>query len=151
MFESYEEFQKRIGHVEYGRGFALKSRSEVLLAFVISVVLVAVAPLLALWLAWPDWLKACIGLALFAAYCVVAYHVRPHPNHDEIGAAGGLIDNPLRRSDNRNRSLVNLVALLAIGRYVSTGLVDGVRLLKLGELPQDRYMRELETEHADPP
>jgi hypothetical protein len=62
--------------------------------------------------------------AIFAFYCGIAYSVTPRPNYDNIGWAGGLVDNPFRYSDDMNRMLVGLLVFLWPGRFITVGLRD---------------------------
>lgn len=61
---------------------------------------------------------------VMSAYLLVAYLVRPEPDYDNLGWAGGIFDNPLRYSDDINRFLVFVMLVLWPGRFVSTAIVD---------------------------
>jgi len=75
--------------------------------------------------------------------------VRVRPNHDELGLGGGIVDNPLRMSDGANRFLVQVAVFLALGRFISFGLVDGLRLIRRGQLPQDQFLQDLDDDAPD--
>jgi hypothetical protein len=145
MLESRDEFRNRVGRVDIGESLDFRSRGQVLRDFVIAVLLVLAVVTLTVWLAWPSVVDIAIVAVVFSVYCAIAFRVRVRPNHEEIGIGGGLIDHPLRYSDGVNRGLVNLAVTLALGRFISVGLVDGVRLLKTGKLPQERFMEALES------
>jgi hypothetical protein len=144
MLETSEDFQQRVGTVDLGERLDFRSRGQVRRDFVLALLLALGFVAASVWLSLPDVGAACIAIAVFAAYCSLAYFVRVRPNHDEMGAVGGLIDNPLRGSDGANRGLVQLALALAVGRFVSTGLVDGIRLLRRGQLPHERFLQNLE-------
>jgi hypothetical protein len=144
MFETSEEYKQRVGGVDVGVSLDFRSRGEVIRDFVIALLLAIGFLVVSAWLGWPDVLSVVIAWSVFGAYCVAAYFLRVRPNHDEMGAGGGIIDNPLRVSDGMNRGLVRLAVILAIGRLVSTGLVDGIRLLSRGKLPHENFMEKIE-------
>jgi hypothetical protein len=129
--------------VDVGESLDFRSRGQVLRDFVIAIVLVLAVAALTVWAAWPSVVDIAIVAVVFGFYCAIAFYVRVRPNHEEIGLGGGLVDHPLRLSDGVNRGLVNLALALALGRFISVGLVDGVRLLRSGKLPQDRFLDAL--------
>ena len=57
-----------------------------------------------------------IGLVI---YSVISFIVTPKPDYDDIGIAGGLIDNPFSYSDDINRFLIFLKILLLPGRIIA--------------------------------
>ncbi len=57
-----------------------------------------------------------IGIVI---YCTIAFFVVPHPDYDNIGWLGGLIDHPFRYSDDINRFLIFLAVILYPGRFIS--------------------------------
>ena len=150
MLETREEYRKRTGRVEVGVTLGFRSRGEVIRDLVLAVLLIVAFVGFTLWSTWPSPGKACVAILVFAVYCTIAYFVRARPNHDELGAAAGVLGHPLRRSDNVNRYLLNLAFTLALGRFISIGLVDGIRLLKHGQLPHDRLMQKLDDERHTP-
>lgn len=64
---------------------------------------------------------------VMAVYLLLAYFVRPQPDYDNLGWAGGIFDNPLRYSDDINRLLVFVMVVLWPGRFVSTAIVELLR------------------------
>lgn len=68
--------------------------------------------------------RVTIVACVMAAYLLLAYFVRPQPDYDNLGWAGGIFDNPLRYSDDINRFLVLVMVVLWPGRFVSTAIVD---------------------------
>jgi hypothetical protein len=147
--ENRQEFRERVGGVDFGDSLDFRSRGQVLRDFVFAIVLVIAIVALTFWAAWPESLSILVTLVLFTVYCGIGYLVRVRPNFDNVGLAGGVIDHPLRLSDGANRALIRLALFLALGRYISHGLADGVRLLTRGQLPHERYMQEQDkTENA---
>lgn len=63
-------------------------------------------------------------LALLSLYLMVAFFVRPRPDRSNLGLGGGLIDHPFRWSDDKNRALLFLQAILLPGRYAVTWARD---------------------------
>ena len=56
--------------------------------------------------------------------------VSPQPDGDNLGMAGGLVDDPMRVSDDVNRELLFLAVLVAPGRWVAGALIEGVQLAR---------------------
>jgi hypothetical protein len=135
VIETPEEFRRRIGRIDFGPSLEFSSRGDVIGQFVVSLLLSGVLVGVPLWLLWPVFLPVLIGLAAFAVYCALAFFIRAHPNHDHVTERFGGLEYKL--SDDINRALVVLVILLAPGRFISTGIVDGVRLMVSGRLPHE--------------
>lgn len=144
MIENADEYRQRVGTVDVGVSLDFRSRGQVLRDFVLAILAAVAFVVITVWASLPEIQPILIAVPLFAGYCVLAYLLRVRPNHDEMGAAGGLIDNPLRFSDGANRGLVQLAVALALGRYISSGVVDGYFLLKTGLLPQERFLQRLD-------
>lgn len=66
-------------------------------------------------------------LAGLGVYLLFAHYVNPRPNTSNVGLAGGLIDHPLRWSDDQNRMLLFLKLALYPGRFATTGVRDLAR------------------------
>ena len=77
------------------------------------------------------------GIGVSAAYLIVAYFVRPTPDYSNVGLLGGLIDHPFRYSDDINRFLIFLHALLWPGRFISAAIIDAVTAIGDSELKND--------------
>jgi hypothetical protein len=144
--ETPEEVRQRVGRVELGASLDFRSRRQVLRDLVLAVLILIASVGLIIWSLGPSVAHVLVALIALAAYSAGAYFVRVRPNHDEMGMGGIMLEHPLRRSDDFNRSLVNLALLVAPGRYVSHGLVDGFRLLRTGKLPQDDFIEKLDEE-----
>ena len=63
-------------------------------------------------------------------YCVISYLIIPKPDYSNIGWLGGLMDHPFRFSDDLNRMLIFLSAILYPGRFIATTAMSWVLLLK---------------------
>jgi hypothetical protein len=63
-------------------------------------------------------------LAGAAIYLLFAHFIHPRPNRENLGWAGGLIDHPLRWSDDQNRMLLFLQVALFPGRFATAGVRD---------------------------
>lgn len=63
-------------------------------------------------------------------YCAVGYLIIPKPDYENIGWLGGLMDHPFRYSDDLNRFLIFLSAILYPGRFIATTVMMWVWLLK---------------------
>ena len=79
------------------------------------------------------------GLTLM--YIVVAWHVRPEPDMDNIGWAGGLVDHPVRWSDDYNRTLLWLRILLWPGLFLAESLLDAPTLFQSNVIRNPRRRR----------
>ncbi len=77
-----------------------------------------------------DVVSLLLYLGVMAIYCVVGYLIIPKPDYDNIGWLGGLIDHPFRYSDDLNRILIFLSAILYPGRFIATTVMMWVFLLK---------------------
>lgn len=64
------------------------------------------------------------GLIATFIYLVVGYFIMPRPDFSNMGWFGGLLDNPLRYSDDLNRTLLLLRVLLLPGRLTAMALVN---------------------------
>jgi hypothetical protein len=71
-----------------------------------------------------------LPLGLLVGYLVVSALVSPEPDGDNLGMAGGLVDHPMRMSDDLNRGLLYLAVLVAPGRWVVGALIEGVQLAR---------------------
>ena len=80
-----------------------------------------------------------ISGALTIMYLVIAWHVRPEPDMDNLGWGGGLFDHPFRWSDDFNRTLLWLRILLWPGLFTAESLLDAPTLL--GSQPVRRKRR----------
>ena len=63
-----------------------------------------------------------------AVYLIVAWFLRPRPDMSNLGHFGGLVDRPFDLSDDVNRFLLLMAAVLAPGRFVVHTLVDATAL-----------------------
>jgi hypothetical protein len=68
-------------------------------------------------------------LALFVGYLLLSFFLRPAPDYSNVGWVGGLIDHPLRWSDDINRFLIFLLIILWPGQFAVAATRDGVRAL----------------------
>ncbi len=68
-------------------------------------------------------LSAAIGLGVMALYTLLGYFLRPPVDTNNLGWAGGLINNPFRFSDNVNRMMLFLRVALWPGGVLGRGLV----------------------------
>jgi len=71
-----------------------------------------------------------IWSVLTLLYLTISYYVHPRPDMSNVGFIGGLVDHPLRWSDDINRLLIYLDILLEPGRFVAESTVDMFMLLK---------------------
>jgi hypothetical protein len=81
---------------------------------------------LMLWSVSEEWTGFLIGMALSAAYLLVASRVRPRPDYSNVGLVRGLIDHPLRISDDLNRLLAFLLLFLLPGRLIGVAFRHGI-------------------------
>ena len=120
-----------VGSVDFGgQSRGSRPRIWVLVCFGLAVLLLGFWIYLVLGV-WEVWSAAELGgIALGTVlYLLLGYAVHPKPDHSNVGWLGGLLDNPFRYSDDINRSLIFLTALLLPGRFVSESLVDMVGLV----------------------
>jgi hypothetical protein len=72
----------------------------------------------------PLWQAAAAVIGGTLIYVAVSYLLDPQPDMDNMGVAGGLIDNPFRYSDDINRHLATLAIVLGPGRFVAESVMD---------------------------
>ena len=63
------------------------------------------------------------GIVASLVYTVAGTVLRPEPDFSNVGWLGGLINDPLRVSDDVNRFLVFVLLFLLPGRFIGTGLL----------------------------
>src|SRR5262245_9719047 len=73
---------------------------------------------------FPIWQAVLITAVVMAVYTVLAFYFRPEPNTDNMGIAGGLVNNPFQTSDNVNRFLWRLSCCLGPGRFTAETVLD---------------------------
>jgi hypothetical protein len=86
---------------------------------------VLVIPLLPL----PAWQSISVASGILLIYIGLAFFVRPEPDTDNLGWAGGLVDDPFHYSDDANRWLLLLHCALGPGRFASEAILDACALL----------------------
>ena len=83
---------------------------------------------------------------LWIGYFVLALFLRPKPNYENMGWAGGLIDNPFRYSDDINRSLFWANIYLYPGRILAFWMFDFIMFILMKgrrrERAQDRWLKK---------
>lgn len=84
-----------------------------------------VIPLLPL----PAWQSIVVASGVLLIYIGLAFFIRPEPDTDNLGWAGGLINDPFHYSDNINRWLLLLHCVLGPGRFAAETILDACALL----------------------
>ncbi len=77
-----------------------------------------------------DFVGILIYLIVMFIYCLIGYFIVPKPDYENIGWLGGLMDHPFRFSDDLNRFLIFLSAILYPGRFIGTTVMRWGWLLK---------------------
>jgi hypothetical protein len=95
------------------------------LAVMVPVGFVLVAPLIPL----PMWQAIVVSAGVLLIYVGLAFFFRPEPDPDNMGWAGGLVNDPFHYSDNINRWLFTLHCVLGPGRFASETVLDACALL----------------------
>lgn len=82
-------------------------------------------------------------------YLGVAWFFRPEPNYNNLGWAGGLLDDPFKFSDGQNRFLLQLKILLLPGLFVTQSFIELATLLHLiPEVTREEIVERKATELA---
>jgi hypothetical protein len=68
-------------------------------------------------------------VAVLVGYVLIGTIIRPNPVMSNLGYARGFIDDPFRRSDDVNQTLLSWKILLFPGRFLGESVIDAVRLL----------------------
>ena len=101
-----------------------RTRLSAIITGVISLAVLSIPFVLILRSRGLDWKYIGICAVFTSFYLVFSYRVKPRPDTENIGWFGGMVDNPLRYSDDINRFLWFLRMVLTPGRLVGIGLVD---------------------------
>lgn len=127
------------------KGPSKKPAPLIIFLFIVSI---AVVGLLYYWVITLIWFHVgCTFFLMFMIifYLVAGYFLRPHPRYDNLGWAGGMIDNPFRYSDDYNRWLFFLLIVLYPGRILSIWMVDFIflifRVFKRKERASDKWKK----------
>jgi hypothetical protein len=122
--EQYDPGQKGTVTISDGH-ITFRSKPLILIRAVVVIVLVSAV----WWLSWPHLpleglQRGALMVGVTLIYVSLSYLIRPEPAFENMGWLGGLMDNPVRYSDDINRSLLTLRILLDPGRFVAVSLVD---------------------------
>jgi hypothetical protein len=79
----------------------------------------------------PLWKSVVLSSGLMLIYVGIAFFVRPEPNGENMGFAGGLFNDPTQYSDNMNRALWKAHCMLGPGRFISETVLDCCTLVGL--------------------
>jgi hypothetical protein len=119
------------GTIETGTGRQAPPAPPVIwLRFVVTITILAAVIVLTIYYVVPY--LFCSGwflLLLLGAYLLAGLLLNPKPDMTNIGWAGGIIDNPLRYSDDINRSLLMLKIILFPGRFFSLSILWWIKLM----------------------
>jgi hypothetical protein len=88
----------------------------------------------------PLWQAIVITAGGMMVYTGIAFFIRPEPNTDNLGLAGGGMNDPFQYSDNINRLLWRAHCVLGPGRFTAETLLDTCVLLGIarsGEVVSD--------------
>jgi hypothetical protein len=140
------------GKVHFGDHYhAEHSRTNMLLRLMMAVLILAVMIGVIVWLVpllpLPTFQAVVLLTGLALIYVSVGYFVHPEPDDSNIGLFGGLIDHPLRYSDDINRWLRGFDMLLAPGRMVAEGFLDALMYRRAARAA--RATHDDEGEHRD--
>lgn len=72
----------------------------------------------------PLWQAIVITVGVMMVYTGLAFFFRPEPNTDNLGIAGGGMNDPFQYSDNINRFLWKAHCVLGPGRFTAETLLD---------------------------
>lgn len=95
-----------------------------LVRFSLTVGLLPVVVGAALWAGSGEPFQGFAAGAVYVAYLVVGYVIRPNPDTSNVGMLGGLVDHPFRVSDDWNRFLVMLGLLLFPGYLLARPIAE---------------------------
>lgn len=124
---THETQFNRAGTIELKQGYVAKRKPFWLVLLklsIINVAIVSIAVAIVYTLELPVLPVLASTAAFFAIYCLAAFFLRPKPNTDNLGWAGGLIDDPFQYNDDINRCLIQLNVFLAPGRFITGAWVD---------------------------
>lgn len=91
-------------------------------------------------LEFPLWQSIAYTAGGMMVYTGIAFFIRPEPNTDNLGIAGGGMNDPFQYSDNINRLLWRAHCALGPGRFTAETLLDTCVLLRIargGEVLSD--------------
>ena len=116
-----------VGSLDVHGDGEIRRISVVWAAFRFTITLVAFAGVTlgaALGTGTPEPLYGAVAAAGFLLYLLLGYFVRPKPDMRNMGYLGGLIDDPLRYSDDQNRALLLFAFLLTPGYLLARPAVE---------------------------
>jgi len=91
----------------------------------------------------PLWKSMVLSSGLMLVYVGIAFFVRPEPNGENMGFAGGIFNDPTQYSDNMNRALWKAHCMLGPGRFISETVLDCCTLLGLtAERTEEEHLWE---------
>jgi len=118
------------GKVEINTDFYRNRRP----AWLVALKLLGVVAMVAVWfaIALPSllqwnftlWQAIAIASVVVPVYTAIAFFFRPEPNTDNLGMAGGMVNDPFQNSDNVNRFLWRLSCCLGPGRFTAETMLD---------------------------
>ncbi|EAQ79973.1 hypothetical protein [Blastopirellula marina] len=161
MFDTFSSSASSCSYSDYGaievNTEHVPQRSRVVVTFkmIVSLAMMVGA---GYWLFYQPHLPASLvpRLAIIAGveliYVGFAFFIVPRPNLNDVGYLGGFVNNPIRYSDNYNRSLRSWSIMLAPGRFISSSFLDFATLL--GVIKEDptqemKYAQEMGLDTAE--
>lgn len=103
------------------------SPRRIVMRAIIAVILLGVATWYAVAAALEPY-GTLVAPIVLVVYLLASAFLHPEPDADNMGYLGGAIDNPFRISDDANRTMLMLAAVLVPGKFVVGALVDAWRL-----------------------
>lgn len=79
------------------------------------------------------WHSVAVSAGIVLLYIGIAFFFIPHPNSDNLGWMGGIMDDPFHYSDDWNRSLLFWRGALGPGRFVAGTILDVAVLLGIAQ------------------
>ncbi len=126
-----EPFRGPVGDVRVGqRQRSLASRGAVLARGLAAVVVLGLVYVIVFGgRDGPNLENVAAFVAIAGLYLAAGYLLHPAPDTSNVGWLGGLVNDPFHYTDNVNRQLVVLSAILLPARFAAESLIDLIRLL----------------------
>lgn len=134
LFEWFGEsyFPGEVGSIKKRRKWARNTpRYVVIINLLVSLAMIAGIAILVLKRSETISIQTFVAISIaLIIYCLIGLFVNPQPDYNNIGIGGTPIDHPFRISDDINRFLIILRALLWPGFYIARSFLEFAILIR---------------------
>jgi len=149
--EQYDRNPKPVGNIDVNTEHIAQRSGWVVLmkALLASAVVGLMAAMATYTIPLEGWNLVASVSGSILIYVGLAFFVVPRPNADNLGWMGGMMDDPFRFSDDRNRWLLNMAILLAPGQFVAGTVLDVAAMFGVSSQGEAPTSFEAEPQYAE--